>query len=161
MIVKGHAHEFGDDVDTDAIISARYMDSADPRDFAPHCMESLDPGFAGRVRPGDVLFCGENFGCGSSREHAPLAIRGLGAGCLVGKSFARIFYRNSYNVGLPLLICAPAVDAARAGDRAEVDLDTGAIRVGDREFLAEPVPEFMQTILAHGGLLEYLRANTR
>ena len=156
MIIKGRAHVFGDDIDTDVIFPAPRMTSSDPKDFAQFCMEPLDPNFADRVRAGDVIFCGENFGCGSSREHAPMAFLALGVQCMVGKSFARIFYRNAFNIGLSLLICPPALDAVKPGDEVEINLHTGEILLLGQTFQAEPIPEFMQKMLASGGLLEYL-----
>ncbi|MEN6349959.1 MAG: 3-isopropylmalate dehydratase small subunit [Syntrophomonas sp.] len=159
MKLNGKVYKFGADIDTDAIIPARYLNTFDPLELAKHCMEDADPQFPGKVRPGDIIMADKNFGCGSSREHAPIAIKGAGVSCVIAKSFARIFYRNSINIGLPILECSPAVDAINEGDEVEVDLKTGRIknlRSGD-EYQAVPFPEFMQAIMDKGGLIEYVR----
>lgn len=158
----GMVHRFGDNVDTDLIIPARYLNTSDPAELARHCMEDADPTFAGRVRPGDIIVAGANFGCGSSREHAPVAIKAAGVACVVAKSFARIFYRNAFNIGLPILEC-PESDEIPAGSRLQVDLATGRIRVVEtgKEYQARPVPAFMQEIIAAGGLIPYVRHRLR
>jgi 3-isopropylmalate/(R)-2-methylmalate dehydratase small subunit len=157
MNFHGRAHVFGDDIDTDVILSARRMTSSDPEVLARYCMETIDPGFASRVKHGDLMVCGENFGCGSSREHAPLAIRSLGIGCIIAKSFARIFYRNAFNIGLAVVICPEAASAVEDGDLVKVDVTTGLVTVGDQSFRAEPIPQFLQEILRHGGLLSHMK----
>lgn len=160
MTLTGKVWKYGDNVDTDVIIPARYLDRTAPEALAEHCLEDLDPAFAAGVRRGDVVVAGENFGCGSSREHAPLAIRAAGTGCVVARSFARIFYRNAINVGLPILECPAAVDDAEAGHRLEVDLEAGIVRNLDtgRVHQAEPYPPFMMDIVRAGGLVPYTRA---
>jgi len=158
MQIKGKAWKFGADVDTDAIIPARYLVSTDPAFLAAHCMEDADATFAGDVRVGDVIVAGKNFGCGSSREHAPIAIKGSGVSCVIAHSFARIFYRNAFNMGLPILECAEAAEAISGGDEVEVDLDTGRIVNVTRgvAYHAQPVPPFMQMLLEAGGLIPYV-----
>ena len=131
MIFEGTAHRYGRDVDTDVIIPARYLNTSDPAELARHCMEDIDAEFAARVRPGDIIVAEENFGCGSSREHAPVAIKAAGVSCVIAKSFARIFYRNAINTGLPILECPQAVDAIRAGDVVGVDTDAGLVEGRD------------------------------
>jgi 3-isopropylmalate/(R)-2-methylmalate dehydratase small subunit len=157
--LRGRVHKYGANVDTDVIIPARHLNLNTAEELAPYCLEDLDPEFAGRVQPGDVLVATTNFGCGSSREHAPLAIRGAGVSCVVAKSFARIFYRNAINLGLPILECPQAVDATEAGDELEVDLESGIIRnlTTGGEFKAKPYPEFMLELLHAGGLVEYTK----
>ena len=159
MTLRGRVHKYGPNVDTDVIIPARYLNLNTAEELAPHCMEDIDGGFAQRVRPGDVIVAETNFGCGSSREHAPLAIKGAGVSCVIAKSFARIFYRNAINLGLPILECAEAVDASEAGDELEVDLEAGTIRnlTKGSEFKAKPYPEFMLELMRAGGLIEYTR----
>ena len=127
MRIQGKAIKYGDNVDTDVIIPARYLNTSDPAELASHCMEDLDPGFAGRVQKGDIMVAGKNFGCGSSREHAPIAIKSSGISCLIAVTFARIFYRNAINIGLPILECPEAAESIADGDRLEVDFDTGTI----------------------------------
>ncbi len=158
--MKGRIWRFGDHVDTDAIIPARYLHTSDPDELARHCMEGIDAGFADAVRPGDLIVAGENFGCGSSREHAPLAIRAVGVGCVVAASFARIFYRNAINIGLPIVVCPDAVATAVAGQEWEIDLEGGRIRnlTLDAETAFEPFPPFMTEILRAGGLAAHTRA---
>ena len=159
MTLNGSVWKYGDNVDTDVIIPARYLSLSTAEELAHHCMEDLDPGFAAAVQPGDVLVAGENFGCGSSREHAPLAIKGAGVGCVVARSFARIFYRNAVNVGLPILECPAAVDDAKKGHHLEIDLETGRVcnlTTGD-VYQAEPYPPFMMDIIRAGGLISYTR----
>lgn len=160
MTLNGSVWKYGDNVDTDVIIPARYLSLSTAEELAPHCMEDLDPGFAAAVRPGDVVVAGENFGCGSSREHAPLAIKGAGVSCVVARSFARIFYRNAVNVGLPILECPAAADDAQKGHRLEIDLETGRVRnlTTGVTYQAEPYPPFMMDIIRAGGLVAYTRA---
>ncbi len=159
MTNRGKVWKYGDNVDTDVIIPARYLNVSDPAELARHCLEDLDAGFAGAVQPGDVLVAGENFGCGSSREHAPLAIKGAAVSCVVARSFARIFFRNAINVGLPILACPAAVGDAEAGHRLEIDLEAGRIhnRTTGRTHQAEPYPPFMMAIIRAGGLVPYTR----
>jgi 3-isopropylmalate/(R)-2-methylmalate dehydratase small subunit len=159
MQAKGKAHTFGDHIDTDQIIPARYLVTIDPDELGAHCMETPDPEFAKRVQPGDVIVGGVNFGCGSSREHAPISIKGAHVSCVIAKSFARIFFRNSINLGLPLLESPEAVDAITAGDELEVDLTTGKIRnlTTEQIFIAKPFEPFMMDIIQAGGLVEYTR----
>jgi len=155
--MSGNVWKYGDDVDTDVIIPARYLNVSTPEELARHCMEDVDPGFAGRVRAGDVIVAGENFGCGSSREHAPLAIKGSGVACIIAGSFARIFYRNAINVGLPILECPEVVEEAEQGDQLTVDLEAGRItnlRTG-RSYLTSPFPSFILSIIEAGGLIPY------
>jgi 3-isopropylmalate/(R)-2-methylmalate dehydratase small subunit len=158
MTFEGTAHVYGDNVDTDAIIPARYLTSTDPEELATHAMEDLDPEFAARVRPGDVMVGGRNFGSGSSREHAPLAIKGAGVACIVAASFARIFYRNAINVGLPIVTCPGAADGADTGDVFRVDVDAGAVDNVTKglRFQAQPLPPFMKEILDAGGLMPWV-----
>jgi 3-isopropylmalate/(R)-2-methylmalate dehydratase small subunit len=160
MIFEGAVHKFGRDVDTDVIIPARYLNTNDPVELGSHCMEDIDAEFVARVRPGDIVVAGENFGCGSSREHAPVAIRAAGVSCVVAASFARIFYRNAINTGLPIVICPAAVAGAQAGDRLRVDLATGVVTdlTRDTTWQADPFPAFMQELIAQGGLLPYVKA---
>jgi len=157
--MKGRAWKFGDDVNTDAIIPARYLNTIDPEELAAHCMEDADATFVGKVRPGDVLVAGRNFGCGSSREHAPVAIRAAGISCVIAETFARIFFRNAVNIGLPILVCPEAAAAVEAGDELEVDLTAGRIRnlTRGREHRTEPFPKEMREIIAAGGLMNYVK----
>lgn len=157
--LRGRVWTFGRDVDTDLIIPARYLNMKTPEELAQHVMEDADPTFPGKVRPGDVIVAQENFGCGSSREHAPLALKGAGVSVVIAKSFARIFYRNAFNTGLPILVSAQAADAIKEGDEVEVDLASGHIRnlTTGRAYQAEPLPEFMRRLVAAGGLLPYLK----
>ena len=156
---KGKVHKYGANVDTDAIIPARYLNISEPKELARHCMEDIDAEFLARVQPGDIIIADTNFGCGSSREHAPVAIKAAGISCVIAKSFARIFFRNAINIGLPLLDCAEAVDSTGAGDILEVDLTTGEIKNTTRgkTFVAEPYPDFMMGIISAGGLVEYTK----
>ncbi|MBR6734180.1 MAG: 3-isopropylmalate dehydratase small subunit [Kiritimatiellae bacterium] len=159
MTMKGTAHKYGDNVDTDVIIPARHLNTSVPAELAAHCMEDIDASFAARVRCGDIIVAGRNFGCGSSREHAPLAIKASGVACVIAESFARIFYRNALNIGLPILECPAAARAISAGDEVAVDLEAGEIVVcttGQR-FHAEPFPQFMMDLIAAGGLASYLK----
>ncbi len=158
MIFRGVAFVFGDNVNTDVILPARYLHTSDPTELAAHCMEDLDPSFIKEVRTGDMILGGENFGCGSSREHAPVAIKAAGVSVVIAKSFARIFYRNAFNVGLPILECASAVEGTNTRDLLEINLDTGLIRnqTKKREFQAKPIPPFMKEILELGGLMKWV-----
>ena len=158
MIIQGRALLVGDDVDTDAIIPARYLVTTDPAELGRHCLEGLDPGFPERIRPGDILVAGENFGCGSSREHAVLALKGAGIKCVVAKSFARIFFRNAVNLGFPVLEC-PELKGITEGHRISVDLGKGIIADAENgTFLkANPLPPFILEILHAGGLINWAR----
>ena len=154
------AFKFGDDVNTDAIIPAPYLVTTDPKELGSHCMEGSDqPDFVQKVAEGDVVVAGENFGCGSSREHAPVALIGAGVSCVIAKSFARIFFRNAINIGLPLLECPEAADGISAGDEVEIDLGAGTIRnvTTGAIFDAQPMPDFMQAIFDAGGLVEFAK----
>ena len=153
-------YKYGDNVDTDVIIPARHLNNPDPKALASHCMEDIDADFASTVEEGDIIVAGANFGCGSSREHAPLSIKACGVKCVIAKSFARIFYRNSINIGLPILECPAAADAIAAGDLVSVDFDTGVItdETTGATFQAEPFPPFIQEIIAAGGLMNSIRA---
>ena len=157
--MSGRAHTFGDHVDTDQIVPAQYLVTTDPKELAMHCMETADQDFVKRVKPGDVMIAGVNFGCGSSREHAPVSILGTGVSCVIAKSFARIFFRNSINLGLPLLESPEAVDAIAAGDELDIDLSTGTIRnlTTEQTFTAKPYEPFMMEIIEAGGLVEYTK----
>jgi len=159
MILEGRIWKFGADVDTDAIIPARYLNQSDPKELAKHAMEDERPEFVKEVRKGDILLADKNFGCGSSREHAPLALKAAGISCIIAKSFARIFFRNSFNLGLPLLESTEASDAIHDGDQVRIDLNTGEIYdlTQDKKFLATPIPAFMQELLKDGGLIPHLR----
>lgn len=160
MTASGRAFKYGDNVDTDAIIPARYLNTSDPEELAAHCMEDLDASFAAAVRPGDVLVGGRNFGCGSSREHAPAAIKAAGVSCVIAASFARIFYRNAVNIGLPILESPEAAAAIESGDRISLDFGSGTIADGTKNasWRAAPFPPFMRRIMEAGGLTEYVRA---
>jgi len=153
----GKAWKFGVNVDTDAIIPARYLNTSNPAELAKHCMEDADPHFMKKMNAGDIIIADRNFGCGSSREHAPLAIKAAGIACVIAKSFARIFYRNSFNMGLPIFESSDAVDNISEGDEVEVNADTGEIfnRTTDQVFKASPIPPFMQELIACGGLMKY------
>ncbi len=157
-MIKGKAHVFGDDVDTDVIIPAPYLVTSDPVELAKHAMEGADPDFPKKVKKGDVVVAGRNFGCGSSREHAPMALSGSGISCVIAKSYARIFYRNSFNTGLLILISKEAPDNIREGDEIEVDPEKGIIRnlTRRKEYSAEPVPQFMRELLDEGGLMKFM-----
>ena len=158
-MLKGTVHKYGANVDTDAIIPARYLNVSDPAELAKHCMEDIDLDFVKRVQPGDISVAPTNFGCGSSREHAPLAIKASGIACVIAKSFARIFFRNAINIGLPLLESEEAPDHIEASDIVEVDLAAGRIKnlTNGKTFTAKPYPDFMAGIIAAGGLIEYTR----
>ena len=153
-------YKYGDNVDTDVIIPARYLNTSDARELARHCMEDIDAAYVTKVHPGDVMVAGWNFGCGSSREHAPLAIKACGVKCVIAKSFARIFYRNAINIGFPILECPEAVDGISAGDTVSVDFQSGVIvnETTGRTFRAAPFPEFVNGIIENGGLLRALKA---
>jgi len=158
MRLTGKVWKYGANVDTDAIVPARYLNVSTPEEMARHCMEGIDPEFAQGVQPGDIIVATANFGCGSSREHAPLAIKGAGVSCVIGTTFARIFYRNAINIGLPILEC-PAAEEIEGGQTLEVELETGRIHNLDtgQTFQAEPYPEFIIGIIRAGGLIEYTR----
>ena len=158
MIFEGTVHKVGDDVDTDVIIPGRYLSLQEPEQIARHVFEGVDPGFAARVKSGDILVAGRNFGCGSSREHAPMGLRALGLGCVVAASFARIFYRNAINLGLPILICPEAAAAAEDGARMRVDTSSGRIKIAGRTFSAEPFPPFLEALIQAGGLVPWVQA---
>ena len=159
MNTKGSVFKYPDNVDTDVIIPARYLNTPVAAELAKHCMEDIDASFVSRVRPGDVMVAGWNFGCGSSREHAPLVIKTCGTGCVIAKSFARIFYRNAINIGLPILECEQAAEEISAGDEVTVDFDTGIIQdiTTGKSYQAEPFPAFIQNIIKKGGLLASLK----
>ena len=159
MQTQGTVFKYPDNVDTDVIIPARYLNTPDAKELAKHCMEDIDTSFIGKVQPGDIMVGGWNFGCGSSREHAPLAIKTSGIGCVIAKSFARIFYRNAINNGLPILECEQAAQEIQAGDQVKVDFDTGIITdiTTGKTYQGEPFPEFIQNIIRAGGLLASLK----
>jgi len=158
-MLKGKVHKYGADVNTDVIIPARYLNVSEPAELAKHCMEDIDKGFIKRVKRGDIIMATTNFGCGSSREHAPLAIKAVGVSCIIAKSFARIFFRNAINIGLPLLECSQAVDKTEAGDILEVDLGSSRIKnlTSGMEFTASPYPDFMAELISAGGLIEHTK----
>jgi 3-isopropylmalate/(R)-2-methylmalate dehydratase small subunit len=159
MLANGRVFKYGDNVDTDVIIPARYLNTSDPKELAAHCMEDIDGSFVSRVTGGDVMVAGKNFGCGSSREHAPIAIKASGVSCVIASTFARIFYRNAINTGLAILECDEAVKGIDDGDRVEVDFNSGTIKnlTKGKEYNTEPFPEFMQNIINCGGLIEYIK----
>lgn len=158
MILKGRAWKFGNDINTDEIIPAKYLVSVDPKELGANCMEGIMPGFSKKVSAEDIIVAGKNFGCGSSREHAPIAIKGCGISCVVAESFARIFYRNSINIGLPIFECAEAAKAIEEGDEVEVDASTGLIRnlTKKKTYQAKPMPGFMQELIEAGGLMKWV-----
>ncbi len=158
-MLKGKVHKYGADVNTDVIIPARYLYLSEPADLAKHCMEDIDQDFLNRVQPGDIIMATTNFGCGSSREHAPLAIKAVGVSCIIARSFARIFFRNAVNIGLPLLECEDAVAQTEAGDILEVELSTGKIknRTNGLTFTAKSYPDFMAELISAGGLIEHTK----
>ena len=160
--MKGTCWKYGADINTDLIIAGRYLNTTDPKILAGHCMEDLDPHFAAGVKPGDIILADKNFGCGSSREHAPLALKAAGITCVVARSFARIFYRNAFNLGLPVIVCPEAYENSHTGDELEISLEKGIISNLTRgtRFSAEPIPEFMRDIISRGGLMQYV-ASTR
>ena len=159
MEARGSVFKYGDNIDTDVIIPARYLNTQNARELADHCMEDIDKTFITRVQAGDIMVGGENFGCGSSREHAPLAIKTAGVSCVIAATFARIFYRNAINIGLPILECPAASEAIRAGDKVHVDFDTGVItdETTGQTFQAQPFPPFIQEIIKAGGLMNSIK----
>ena len=163
MKAYGTVHKYGDNVDTDVIIPARYLNSSDPAELAKHCMEDIDKEFVNNVKAGDIIVAKKNFGCGSSREHAPIAIKASGVSCVIADTFARIFYRNSINIGLPIIECPEAAKAIEAGDEVEIDFDSGKIydRTKGTEFKGQPFPEFMQKLIAAGGLVKYTNSKRK
>ena len=160
-MLKGKVFKFGDDIDTDIIVPATYLSTFDEKQLAKHCMEYTNPEFYDEVKPGDIVVAGKNFGCGSSREHAPIAIKGCGVSIVIAKSFARIFYRNALNIGLYILECPDAVDGINQGDEVSVDVDTGVITNVTRRatYKAQPFPKFIQNIIECGGLINAIKAN--
>ncbi len=158
-MLKGRVHKYGADVNTDAIIPARYLNVSEPLELARHCMEAIDIDFVKKVQPGDIIVATTNFGCGSSREHAPLAIKASGVSSIIARSFARIFFRNAIDISLPLLECAEAVDNTETGDTLEVDLASGRIKnmTNGKIFMAKPYPNFMAELISAGGLIEYTK----
>ena len=159
MKATGRVFKYGDNVDTDVIIPARYLNTSDPKELAAHCMEDIDLDFAKKVQEGDIIVANKNFGCGSSREHAPIAIKESGISCVIASTFARIFYRNAINIGLPILECDQAVKSIEAGDKLEVNFDTGVIKnlTKNEEYQGEAFPEFMQNIINSNGLINYIK----
>ena len=159
MLIRGKVWRFGNDVDTDAIIPARYLNTSDPKELARHVMEDADKDFARKVSAGDFIVAGKNFGCGSSREHAPIAIKAAGIQAVIAKSFARIFYRNAFNIGLPIFESAEASEKVKEGDEIEIDADRGIIRniTTQEEYKANPIPPFMQELIDAGGLIEWTK----
>ena len=160
MKLEGAVFKYGDNIDTDVIIPARYLNSSDPKELAAHCMEDIDSTFTGRVQDGDIIVGAKNFGCGSSREHAPIAIKAAGVSCVIAETFARIFYRNAINIGLPIVECPEAAGQIREGDRVQVDLDTGIITdlTQNKSWKGQAFPPFMQKIIKAGGLIPYINA---
>ena len=163
MIYKGQAWKFGDHVDTDVIIPARYLTSSDPQELGKHCLEDADPQFVRKIKKGDILVAGKNFGSGSSREHAPIALKAAGISCIIAKSFARIFYRNAFNMGLPILESPEASESIGPGDSLVVNTDTGMIadRTTGEKFQAQPIPPFMQELVRDGGLIEHIKKQVK
>lgn len=159
MIIKGRVWRFGDDIDTDAIIPARYLTTSDPKELAKHVMEDADKDFPNKVKEGDIIVAGKNFGCGSSREHAPIAIKAAGVQAVIAKSFARIFYRNSFNIGLPIFESEEASEKIKEGDIVEIDADKGIIKNITRQesYSSKAIPPFMQELIASGGLIEWTK----
>jgi 3-isopropylmalate/(R)-2-methylmalate dehydratase small subunit len=157
-MVKGNAIVYGNNVDTDVIIPARYLSSSEPKELALHCMEDLDANFRQKVKGGDIIVAGSNFGCGSSREHAPLAIKASGISCIIAENFARIFYRNAINIGLPILECEEAAKDIEEGNQIEVDFNRGIIKniTKDKSYAARPFPDFMMELIKAGGLINYI-----
>ena len=158
MKANGHVFKYGDNVDTDVIIPARYLNSSDPKELATHCMEDIDKEFVNKVQQGDIIVADKNFGCGSSREHAPLSIKAAGVSCVIAETFARIFYRNAINIGLPIIECPEAAKAIEAGDEVEVNFDTGVITdvTKGKSFQGQAFPPFMQKIIDCEGLVNYI-----
>ncbi|MGL5150698.1 MAG: 3-isopropylmalate dehydratase small subunit [Clostridium sp.] len=161
MKACGKVFKYGDNVDTDVIIPARYLNTSDHKELAAHCMEDIDLDFVKNVEDGDIIVANKNFGCGSSREHAPIAIKAAGVSCVIARTFARIFYRNAINIGLPILECDAAVEGIEAGDKVEVDFNTGVIKnvTKNEEYQGEAFPEFMQNIINSNGLIGYIKSN--
>ena len=161
MKAEGKVFKFGDNVDTDVIIPARYLNSSDPAELATHCMEDIDKDFVKNVNKGDIIVANKNFGCGSSREHAPIAIKAAGVSCVIAETFARIFYRNAINIGLPIIECPEAAEAINAGDDVSVDFDSGVItdKTTGQTFQGQAFPEFMQKIIKAEGLVNYINSN--
>ena len=159
MNAKGTVHKYGNNIDTDVIIPARYLNTQDHKELASHCMEDIDKDFVNKVREGDIMVGGENFGCGSSREHAPIAIKASGVSCVIASTFARIFYRNAINIGLPILECPEASKGIEAGDEVSVDFDSGVITnvTKGETYQAQPFPEFIQNIIRSGGLMNSIK----
>ena len=159
MKAEGKVFRYGDNVDTDVIIPARYLNTSDPKELAMHCMEDIDKDFVKNVNEGDIIVADKNFGCGSSREHAPIAIKEAGIACVIAKTFARIFYRNAINIGLPIIECEEAVNDIKKGDTVEIDFSTGAItnKTNGNKYQGQPYPEFMQTLISKGGLVNYIK----
>ncbi|WP_291647669.1 3-isopropylmalate dehydratase small subunit [Clostridium sp.] len=162
MKASGRVFKYGDNVDTDVIIPARYLNTSDPKELATHCMEDIDSDFTKNVKAGDIIVANKNFGCGSSREHAPIAIKESGVSCVIASTFARIFYRNAINIGLPIIECEEAVKSIDAGDELEIDFTTGIIKnkSKNQEYQGEPFPEFMQKIINSNGLVNYIKKNS-
>ncbi len=160
MIIKGKTWKFGNDIDTDAIIPARYLNTSDPAELAKHCMEDADKEFPNKVGKGDIIVAGKNFGCGSSREHAPVAIKAVGVSCVIARDFARIFYRNSFNIGLPIFESSEASSDIEQGNTVEIDADKGVIKniTKGKTYKVKPIPAFMQELVAAGGLMAYGKA---
>ena len=160
MKALGHVFKYGDNVDTDVIIPARYLNSFDPQELASHAMVDIDPEFAGKVQPGDIIVARKNFGCGSSREHAPLCLKTAGVSCVIADTFALIFYRNAINIGLPIIECPEAAEGIDAGDQVEIDFDSGRIynRTKGTEFQGQAFPPFMQELISAGGLVNYINS---
>lgn len=160
MNTKGYVHKYGDNVDTDVIIPARYLNTSDPAELASHCMEDIDKDFTKKVKSGDIIVGGANFGCGSSREHAPLSIKASGVSCVIAKTFARIFFRNSINIGLAILECPEASERIEGGDEVAIDFDTGVITnfTKNETYKAEPFPEFVKNIINSDGLLNSIKS---
>ena len=158
MKARGRVFKYGDNVDTDVIIPARYLNTADPKELASHCMEDIDKNFAKKVNNGDIIVAKKNFGCGSSREHAPIAIKAAGVSCVIAETFARIFYRNAINIGLPIIECPEAAKNIEEGNEIEVDFDSGKIynKTKNEEYQGQAFPEFMQKIISNGGLINYI-----
>lgn len=159
MHIEGRAHKYGDNIDTDVIIPARYLNIADKKELASHAMEDIDDEFIKKVKPGDIMLAGENFGCGSSREHAPMVLKESGIACIIASSFARIFYRNAINIGLPIIECGQAAAEAEAGNVIDVDFERGIIinKSLNREYAFEPMPDFIHNIMESGGLIQCIR----
>lgn len=159
MLVSGKVFKYGDNIDTDVIIPARYLNTPDEKELASHCMEDIDKTFVEKVEEGDIIVANKNFGCGSSREHAPIAIKESGISCVIASTFARIFYRNSINIGLPILECEEAAQKIEEGDKLQIDFTSGIIKnlSKNEEYKAEPFPEFMQNIISNGGLIKSIK----